>query len=217
MTSLRIQPRGYGNENLILEKLHHEAIQIHSIDAKYIPRTLVNEDTILGEDRLSEFKNSYPVDVYIQNVEGFTGSSSFASSWGLQNESSATILISRRGWENAVAKYGTTILPNRPAEGDLIYLPLNDGLFEIMYCDHQAPFYQLGQYYSYKLTIELFRYSSEKMDTGVSLIDKFETVHSTDVTVNPDLSPLVRGADNKKFTDRADDIVFDTNNPFGEI
>jgi len=217
MTTLRVQPQAYGNQNLILEKLHHEAIAIHSIRASYIPRKLIAEDTVLGEDRLSEFNDAYPIDIYIQAVEGMEGQGSFASKFGLMIQSGATVLISKRGWTQMVGQYGKTILPNRPSEGDLIYVPMTKGLFEISFVDHQSPFYQLGQFYSYKMTIELFRYSSEKIDTGVSEIDNFEAVHSTDVTIRPALEELLRGADNTKFTDRANDLVLDQNNPFGDI
>jgi hypothetical protein len=217
MTSLRIHPGAYGNQNLILEKLHHEAIEIHSVRASYIPRTLVSEDTILGEDRLSEFKHAYPIDLYVQNVDGFEGQNSFASKFGLQIQSAATVLVSKRGWDAAVGKYGTTILPNRPSEGDLIHIPMTKGLFEIMFVDHQTPFYQLGQYYSYKMTIELFRYSSEKIDTNITEIDAFEDNHSADVQIRTDLDTAKIPAANTKFNTRADSLVFSTNNPFGEI
>jgi hypothetical protein len=217
MTSLRVHPGIYGNANLILEKLHHEAIEIHSVRANYIPRILVGEDSVLGEDRLSKFENSYPVDVYIQNVEGMEGQGSFASKFGLMIESSATVLISKRGWDQMVGQYGKTILPNRPSEGDLIYIPMTKGLFEIMFVDHQTPFYQLGQFYSYKMTIELFRYSSEKIDTGVNDIDAFEQTHSTDIDIRSSLDELLRGADNTKVNERKDNFVLDVNNIFGDI
>lgn len=217
MTSLRVQPQTYGNQNLILEKLHHEAIQIHSIRASYIPRKLIAEDTVLGEDRLSQFNDAYPIDLYLQNVDGFEGQNSFASKFGLMIQSGATVLISKRGWGQAVAQYGKTILPNRPSEGDLIYIPMTKGLFEIMFVNHQTPFYQLGQYYSYQMTIELFRYSSERIDTGITEIDAVELAHTADTTLRTDLDTLLRGADNQKFTDRTADLILDQNNPFGDI
>lgn len=217
MTSLRVQPQTYGNQNLILEKLHHEAIQIHSIRASYIPRKLIAEDSVLGEDRLSQFNDAYPIDLYLQNVDGFEGQNSFASKFGLMIQSGATVLISKKGWGQTVGQFGKTILPNRPTEGDLIYIPMTKGLFEIMFVNHQTPFYQLGQYYSYQMTIELFRYSSEKIDTGIAEIDVFEIAHTTDTTLRPDLDTLLREADNKKFTERTTDLILDTNNPFGDI
>lgn len=217
MTTLRLQPQGYGNSNLILEKLHHEAIEMQSIQASYIPRTLIAEDSILGEDRLSQFNNAYPVNIQLLSVEGYDGPNSVASMFGHQIQSSASFAISRRGWQQLVGRFGTTVLPNRPSEGDLLYIPMTKGLVEIKFVDHQTPFYQLGQYYSYKLTVELFRYSSEKINTGIAEADAIEAVHSTDTTVRTDLADFLRGADNVEFGERTTDLIFDTNNPFGEI
>lgn len=217
MTSLRLQPRGYGNQNLIIDKLHQESIEIASIDAMYIPRTLVAEDMILGEDRLSKFEHAYPILVYLENVEGFDGQNSFASKFGLQIDSSAKISVSRRAWDMAVSRYGKTVLPNRPCEGDLIFLPMTKGLFEINYVNHQDPFYQLGQVYTYKMTIQLFRYSSEAINTGNSAVDTFEDVHTQDITQRPIPDTAQRGADNKKFIDKSVPLVFSAGNPFGTI
>ena len=217
MTSLRIHPRTPGNQNFILDKLNAEAIEVQSVQAYYVPRTLVAEDMVLGEDRLSKFENNYPIDIYIESVDGYEGQNSFASKFGLQIESGAVFVVSRRGWDLAVGRYGTTVLPNRPSEGDLIYVPMTRGLFEINFVNHQMPFYQLGQYYTYKMNVELFRYSSERIQTNFAEVDSFETVHTTDTTKRPDVDTLVRGADNNKFKQRADDLVLDRNNPFGDI
>jgi len=217
LTTLRLHPPAYGNQNYLLEKLHHEAIQIHSIDANYIPRTLIAEDKIFGEDQLSEFRDAFPIQIYLETVDAFEGQNSFASKFGLQIDSNATIVISKLGWEQAVGRYGKSILPNRPAESDLIYIPMAKAMFEINYVDNKKPFYQLGQYYSYRCTIDMFRYSSERITTGDDAIDTFQVEHSTDVTVNPSMDELVRAADNKKFIDRANDLVLDQNNPFGDL
>ena len=44
-------------------------------------------------------------------------------------------------------------LSTRPKEGDLIYFPLGDRLFEIKYVEHEQPFYQLKKNYVYTLTL----------------------------------------------------------------
>ena len=62
-------------------------------------------------------------------------------------------------------------LSTRPKEGDLIYFPLGDRLFEIKFVEHEKPFYQLQKNYVYELTCELFRYEDEILDTGVDEID----------------------------------------------
>lgn len=216
MGNLRLHPARYGNENLLVEKLITEAIDIHSVEMMYIPRSLVAENNILGEDRLSEFKNAYPINVYMESSEGFEGQQAFASKFGLQMEQSATLQIARRKWDQMVGKHGTTILPNRPCEGDLMYFPMTKGLFEILHVVHQQPFYQLGQLYVYKVTVELFRYASERIDTGVEDIDAFVGLKSTDIAVNPTVD-VTRVGENSKFVEEKDDFVFDTNNPFGDV
>ena len=104
MTTLRIHPRNPGNQNFILDKLNAEVVEIQSLQCYYVPRTLVAEDRVLGEDRLSKFENNYPIDVYIESVDGFEGQNSFASKFGLQIESGAVFVISRRGWDLAVGR-----------------------------------------------------------------------------------------------------------------
>jgi len=62
-------------------------------------------------------------------------------------------------------------LATRPKEGDLIYFPLGDRLFEIKFVEHEKPFYQLKKNYVYELRCELYRYEDEVIDTGVGDID----------------------------------------------
>jgi hypothetical protein len=217
VTSLRIQPRTYSNDNMILSLLHEEAIAIQSIDAFYIPRTLVFEDKIFGEDRLSKFKEAYPILGYLIDVDGYQGQGSFATKFGLQIDSNTTLIISTAAWDRTVGQFGSTILPNRPCEGDLIYLPMTKGLFSITYVNTKTPFYQLGQKYTYQLSIELFNYSSERLETGIPEIDAFEAEHTQDTTLRPNIDTLPRGADNQKFRDRGAELNWNSGNPFGDI
>jgi hypothetical protein len=152
---------------------------MHGDDFMYIPRTFVAKDEVLGEDRLSKFKNSYPVVMYLESIDGFEGQGAMMSKFGLQMDQQATLTVARRTWDQTVGQYGQTILPNRPAEGDLIYYPRTKALLEIMFVQHLNPFYQLGQLYVYKLTVEKFRYSSEKLETGVTTIDAFNDLATT--------------------------------------
>lgn len=179
--------QGINSEQNLVEDLIIESLKIYGKNFYYIPRTLVSKDDILGEDRLSEFKDSYEIEMYFEDVTSFDGQGAFMQKFGLMMEQSATLVVARRRWEKLIGERGTTILPNRPTEGDLIYFPLTKGLFEIKFVKHQDPFYQLGKLYVYKLQVELFQYSSEKIDTGNPEIDAFETLKtfSTDLTRNP--------------------------------
>lgn len=162
-----------------------ECSNIYGENMFYIPRTLVAVDDIIGEDRISQFKEAYKIVAYFSNVTQFDGQF-MMSKFGFSAEQSATLEIPRKEWRNLVGRYGETIIPTRPCEGDLIYFPLTKGLFEIKFVQHQDPFYQLGKLYTWKLSVELFQYSSEKIDTGVAAIDIFETLKtfSTDLAVN---------------------------------
>jgi hypothetical protein len=178
--------QGTANEQYLIEDLILESITIYGQDFMYIPRKLVSKDNILGEDRLSEFKSSFPIEMYLETVDGFQGQGAFIQKFGLMMEQSATLTVARRRWEQMVGRFGQTIIPSRPNEGDLLYFPLTGGLFEIKFVQHQDPFYQLGKLYIYKLEVELFQYSSEAIDTGVPEIDEFETLKT--FNVNPSRS-----------------------------
>ena len=208
--------QGTRNEQYLLEDLIVESISIWGQQFYYIPRTLVAKDEILGEDRLSKFKDAYPIDMYLESVDGFEGQGAFIQKFGLMMEQSATLTVARRTWERVVGRHGKTILPSRPCEGDLLYFPLTKGLFEIKFVDHQDPFYQLKKLYVYKLQVELFQYSSEKMETGITDIDDFQTLNTFDTTINPNVDVVDSYGDNTKFKTAATAVVFDTNNPFGE-
>jgi hypothetical protein len=178
---------GTRNEQYLVEDLIIESLKIYGNEFFYIPRTLVSKDNILGEDRLSEFKSSFPIEMYFENVDSLDGQGAFIQKFGLMMEQSATLVVARRRWDQLVGRYGQTIIPTRPCEGDLIYFPLSKGLFEIKFVKHQDPFYQLGKLYVYKLQIELFQYSSERIDTGIREVDVFESLKtfSTNSTRNP--------------------------------
>ena len=141
---------GTRNEQYLLEDLIVESISIWGQEFYYIPRTLVAKDEILGEDRLSKFKDAYPIDMYLESVDGFEGQGAFIQKFGLMMEQSATLTVARRTWERVVGRHGGTILPNRPCEGDLLYFPLTKGLFEIKLLapqsvKHQIRTHQFGQ------------------------------------------------------------------------
>lgn len=208
---------GISSEQDLIEDLIIESLRMYGNEVLYIPRTLVSKDEILGEDRLSKFENAYPIEMYFENVDSFSGQGSFIQKFGLMIEQSATLVVARKRWQTLVGRKGQTILPQRPAEGDLIYFPLSKGLFEIKFVTHQDPFYQLGKLYVYKLQVELFQYASERMETGVAEVDAFETLKTFDVDKQENIDIPDSFGDNSKFQEEAADILFNENNPFGDV
>jgi hypothetical protein len=159
------------NEQELLHSLVTESIQVYGHDVSYIPRTLINEDTILGEDSISEFKDAHSIEMYIKSVDGFEGEGDLISKFGLEVRDQIVFSLARRAWEGL--DIGT-----RPKEGDLIYFPLTSKLFQITFVEHETPFYQNGALPTFDLTCELFTYSDEALDTGIDDIDVVERQQS---------------------------------------
>jgi hypothetical protein len=162
-------------EQRIIEDLTIEAIKIHGQDFVYMPRTLVKEDELYGEDVQSAFNTGVELEMYVESVDGFEGDGSFISQFGLEIRDSVKLVVSKKRFEQEVTTLQSTVSILYPREGDLIYFPLTRGLFEIKFVEHENPFYQLNKLYTYSLSCELFQYSQEDIDTGWTDIDKAET------------------------------------------
>ena len=174
-----------GQQNLI-EDLIIESIKIYGYDNFYIPRTLVKEDDLFGEDVLSKFDSAYPIEMYVKNVEGFDGEGEFLSKFNIEVRDQITFSIAQRRYLEEIPtgavkldEQGERI--ERPVEGDLIFFPLTGQLYEIKYVDKQPIFYQMGQLQMYDLRCELFEYSHEVVTTGVKAIDDLAARHTVNV------------------------------------
>lgn len=166
------------SEQNLYEDIIIESLKIYGQDVYYLPRDLVNEDKILGEDVPSRFNSAYKVEMYIENTEGFDGEGDLFTKFGVEIRDQATFVVSKRRWNQTVSRYDNEITSTRPAEGDVIYLPLSGSMFQIMSVEHEQPFYQLSNLPTYKLRCELFEYSDENLDTGIDAIDAIERAYS---------------------------------------
>lgn len=153
-------------EQHLYEDLVVESLRMYGQDTLYLPREIVEEDSILGEDVQSNFGDAYGVEMYIENPEGFEGEGDLMSKFGVEIRDQATFVISVRSWERFVSLDTNLATSLRPNEGDLIYLPLSGSLFEIKFVEHEMPFYQVGKLFVFKLQAELFEYAGEDFDTG---------------------------------------------------
>ena len=273
----------YSREQDVLEDLIIESIKQFGHEVKYLPRTLVEQDHLFGEAKLSSFNDSVPIEMYIKNVEGFEGEGDFLSRFGVQIRDQVTLTVAKKrfdqvrvgeslqdevGYQLQTEEYdannpsrqflsdtantfgfmlesGTagannySITSNRPFEGDLIYFPLTDKLFEIKFVEHEAVFYQMGRLQTYDLRCELFEYSSERIDAGDSDVDVIEdnlwldilfnelTLEDGTVFLAEDGDSVMQEyqiettddqANNTFFTTQAASIIdFSEQNPFSEV
>jgi hypothetical protein len=162
------------SEQNLYEDIVIESLKMYGQDIYYLPRDIVNEDRILGDDVPSRFNSSYKIEMYIENVDGFDGEGDLFTKFGVEIRDQATFVVSRRRWDQTIQRYDNDIVIARPAEGDLLYIPFSSKLFQITHVEHEQPFYQLSNLPTYKLRCELFEYNDEDFDTGVEVIDDIE-------------------------------------------
>ena len=236
---------GTTSEQRLYENLIIEQLRAFGHDVYYLPRKLVNEDTLFGEDRLSSFNDAYIIEMYLDNVEGFEGQKEMMTRFGLDMQDEATWVVSKRRFEQLISTDQNLIVSSRPNEGDLIYFPLAKKLFEISFVDHDDPFYQIQNLPVFKMRCRTFEYSSERLDTGVTAIDNIETNESLDalqyqlvletgtdsgtnylltedgdfiVQEDYNVDTIDTSADNTFFETQGDSILdFSEVNPFGEV
>ena len=240
MTTSAYFSKGTAGEQTLYENLIIEQLQVFGHDVYYLPRKLVNEDTLWGESVLSSFNDAYQIEMFMEEVEGYGGDKELISKFGLEIRDEATFVVARTRWNTVVSSDLNLIESSRPNEGDLIYFPRIKKLFQIDFVDHDDPFYQVDNLPVYKLSCSTFEYSSEALDTGIAAIDAIEDTESIDALfyqltledgsgsviteygdyiiseayVIDDIDP---NADNIFLEKEADKILnFTETNPFGE-
>ena len=154
---------------------------MHGIEVVYIPRKFVNRKTIIEEVQSSRFDDNYAIEAYVNTYDGYSGAGDILTKFGMSLRDELLITISKERFEDFIAPFlgalddgsgeGEIILSTRPREGDLVYFPLGQRIFEVKFVEHEQPFYQLGKNYVYELKCELFEYEDEIIDTSIEEID----------------------------------------------
>jgi hypothetical protein len=184
---------GTRNEQFLLQNIVEEHLKMFGMDVLYCPRKLVQKDGVFNEEVISEFDDSYIIEAYLENPEGFGGNGDLLTKFGIRQTDEITMVISQQRFSDFISQFllldkGKTVeVAERPQEGDLIYFPITSNYFEIKFVEHEEPFYQLGKGYVYKLKCELFEYSDEQGDLfedDETLVDYGYTVKHYYLTTN---------------------------------
>ena len=168
--------QGSASEQRLVQDLINEQLKIYGVEVFYMPRKFVGTDNVIKENVVARFDDSFALEAYVQNYEGFAGSGDLMTKFGVRTTDELTLVISRERYDDFVSVFyqdgeDETKLTSRPKEGDLIYFPLSDSLFEVKFVEHEQPFYQLGKLYMYQLTCELYEYEDAVIDTSITEID----------------------------------------------
>ena len=137
---------------------------------------------VVNKERFQE------LDAQVQ-IESGTDTSSSGSllleAGSVDQSSSASTLTTVTGDNNFYIIQDIAVTDaDRPQEGDAIYHPVLDKMFQVNFVDHDEPFYQLDNNPVYKLHCRLYDYSSEVIDTGITALDAIETEHSQNILIH---------------------------------
>ena len=167
--------QGSRGEQRLIQSLVNEHLKIYGVEVTFIPRKFVNQSTIIEEVTTSKFDDNFLIEAYVENFDGYAGAGDVLTKFGMSLRDEVTLTISKERFEEFIAPFmdadDDIELSSRPREGDLVFFPLGQRLFEIKFVEHEEPFYQLGSNYVYKLKCELFEYEDEVIDTSIDLID----------------------------------------------
>jgi len=188
---------GYSGEVSLLDDLVREQIKMFGVDILYMPRKMINLDRLLHESSKNVFELALPIPMYIKTFDGYDNGLEVLSKFGVRSSDEITLQMSRseftthyspflKSYYNSNAGRDETEqldslageTDSRPKEGDLIYFPFDDGIFEIKYVMFDQPFFQLGRGYVFEIQCEKFEYSGETFSTGYDEVD--------DTTIEPD-------------------------------
>jgi len=167
--------QGSQGEQRLVQDLINEHLRIYGIEVTYIPRKFVNQATIIEEVTASKFDDNFSVEMYVNSYDGYSGAGDVLTKFGMSLRDEVELTVSKERFEEFIAPFMVASddisLASRPREGDLVFFPLGQRLFEIKFVEHEDPFYQLGKTYVYKLKCELFEYEDEVIDTSLDIID----------------------------------------------
>ena len=167
--------QGSKTEQNLIRDLINEQLKMYGVEVYYLPRKYVTEKKIIKEVIQSNFENAFPLEAYIENFEGYNDNTTILSKFGIQSTNEIFLTVSKERFDTYISPLVKIIddnkLYSRPKEGDLIYFPLGNRLFEIKFVEHEKPFYQLQSTYVYTLKCELFQYEDEIINTGISEVD----------------------------------------------
>ena len=167
--------QGSQGEQRLVQNLINEQLRLYGIEVTYIPRKYVDTNSIIEEVTTSKFDDNFAIEAYVETYDGYAGAGDVLTKFGMSLRDEVTLTISKERFEEFISPFmdadDDIELSSRPREGDLVFFPLGQRLFEIKFVEHEEPFYQLGKNYIYKLKCELFEYEDEVIDTSIDAID----------------------------------------------
>ena len=169
---------GSPSEQRLVQDLVNEHLQLFGQDVLYLPRKIVNRNTVIREITASKFDDRFRLEAYLVNVDGYGTPSDVLTKFGVRAQDEVTLVVSKERYDDFITPF-LKLYPEEdrlnaqtPNEGDLIYLPLDNTLFEIKYIERKVPYYQVNDLFMYEFRCEIFEPEDEVIDLPDGLTDK---------------------------------------------
>ena len=176
---------GHSGEQGLVQDLVDEQIKLFGSDVYYLPKTVLADST-LDEVRYTKYQDQFQIEMLLVNVMGFGDNAEFISKIGLRITDEIIFRVSTKRWTEEVTEHSMSAkltVPERPNEGDLLYYPLTQNLYEIKYVGKEEPFFQFGKIQFYAITAELYQVGSDDLATGIAEIDAIEVLFDTAISL----------------------------------
>jgi hypothetical protein len=180
------QHTGATLEKQLLEDLIVEVIKINGVDVYLIPRDASNTmDFVYGEDPLKKFTRNYCIEMYMNEPQGWSGAGNLFTKFGLELRDDTTFIVARRSFMRHIPEQFNRS-GGGPREGDVIWVPLTNSLFEIKKIEEEKLFFAMGNRkpFYYELSCERMRYNNERFNTGLEKLDSDIVQHGYLVKFN---------------------------------
>lgn len=190
-------------EQDLRESIVAESIKFGGMDVMYIQREQITPDPILGESDLNRFNDVITIEMKLADVQNFNGDGAMFADWGMiSTDQTFWVVSASRFVEEANKNY--QFIVTEPREGDLIYMPVSNSLWEINKVKRDEEYYVHGKNYAWRLSCQLFEYNHDDLNTGVDEIDQIASA----TTVVDNLIKEIESADNLTVP-IAEDLVED--------
>ena len=76
--------QGSPNEQFLVQDLINEQLKIYGIEVYYLPRKVFKTDNIIKEIQSSKFDDSFLIEAYLNNYDGYAPDSDIMTKFGLR-------------------------------------------------------------------------------------------------------------------------------------
>lgn len=158
-----VVPLDQPKESNLMDNIASEWYWQYGSDINFLPRNVNKEETTFGEYLSATFEKGFPVRMFIEEVEAWSGNGDMYSKFGLQVTDECTLYINKTSFNNATSGVF-------PKQGDLMYVHKSQKLFEISHVEDevQPAFYLLGNRMGYKIQCKLFMYNHQTFNQAPS-------------------------------------------------